>query len=291
MADGTVLSMSQVAGGTPVNRALNLLLLAEGFTESEQSSFDAAAASFANAFLNTPPFDTLMAVINVFKLNVASVEPGADDPVTSDGGLGTSARTFFDASFGQNGIRRLLVCDNALALTTAAAALPEFTAAMVVVNSTIYGGSGGSVPVYSLAAGATEIAMHEIGHSWFHLADEYPYYADPVTPEPDRAHHPPLEPSEANVTINGDRATLKWRESLTAGVPVPSMTNPDCATLDRRLSPFPAGTVGLFEGAHYFRCRVFRPEFDCKMRTIGLPFCRVCRAAIVRQLALLLTTT
>jgi hypothetical protein len=286
-----VLSLSQVAGAAPPNRALNLLLLAEGFTESEQSSFDAAASSFASAFLNTPPFDTLTAVINIYKLNVASVESGADDPETLDGGLGTFARTFFDASFGLNGIRRLLVCDNALALTTAATALPQFSAAMVVVNSSIYGGSGGSVPVYSLAAGATEIAMHEIGHSWFRLADEYPYYADPFAPEPDRALHPPLEPSEANVTINSDRATLKWKASLTAGVPVPSMSNPDCATFDRRPSPFPPETVGLFEGGHYFRCGVFRPEFDCKMRTIGLPFCRVCREAIVRQLALLVPTT
>ena len=46
-----------------------------------------------------------------------------------------------------------------------------------VVNSTIYGGSGGSVGTYSLAGGATEIAIHEMGHTAFGLADEYPYYA------------------------------------------------------------------------------------------------------------------
>jgi hypothetical protein len=184
-----------------------------------------------------------------------------------------------------------LVCDTALALTTAATALPEFSVALVAVNSNIYGGSGGSVSVSSLAPGATEIAMHEIGHSLFHLADEYPYYADWLNPEPDRAHHPPIEPLEANVTVNGNPATLKWKDVLTAGVPLPTMSNPDCATLDHRPSPFPADTVGLFEGAHYFRCGVFRAGYDCKMRTIGLPFCRVCREAIVRQLTPLLPPT
>ena len=59
----------------------------------------------------------------------------------------------------------------------AAAQVPEFTVAIVVVNSTVYGGSGGSVGTYSLAGGATEIAIHEMGHTAFGLADEYPYYA------------------------------------------------------------------------------------------------------------------
>ena len=52
----------------------------------------------------------------------------------------------------------------------AAAQVPEFTVAIVVVNSPIYGGSGGSVGTYSLAGGATEIAIHEMGHTAFGLA-------------------------------------------------------------------------------------------------------------------------
>ena len=44
------------------------------------------------------------------------------------------------------------------------------------------------------------------------------------------------------------------------------MSNPDCATVDSRPSPVPAGTVGLFEGAHYYHCGAYRPEYSCKMR-------------------------
>ena len=291
-ADGTILGMVQIAGTAPTSRALNLLLLAEGFTTAEQSSFDAAAADFASQFLVTPPFDELTRAINIFRLNVASAESGADDPVTPhDGGTGQMVRTFFDATFGHNGVRRLLLCNESLALRTAADVLPEFTSTLAVVNSEIYGGSGGTVPTYSLARGATEIAIHEIGHSVFGLADEYPYYANAIDPEPNRMFHPPVEPSEPNVTINTDRASLKWNAALSAGVPLPSMSNPDCRRFDNRLSPFPTGTVGLFEGAHYYRCRAYRPEFDCKMRTIGLPFCRVCRQAIANRVGPLLPTT
>ena len=64
--------------------------------------------------------------------------------------------------------------------------MPQFTVVIVVVNSTVYGGSGGSVGTYSLAGGATEIAIHEMGHTAFGLADEYPYYAggDETGPRP-----------------------------------------------------------------------------------------------------------
>ena len=63
---------------------------------------------------------------------------------------------------------------------------------LVVVNSTIYGGSGGGVGTYSLANGATEIGIHEMGHTAFGLADEYAYYAGGN--ETGHDHHPPMSP-------------------------------------------------------------------------------------------------
>ena len=58
---------------------------------------------------------SLSPAINVFRVNVSSTDSGADDPV-SGGGTGATARTYFDSSFGGNGIRRLLVCNNTTAL-------------------------------------------------------------------------------------------------------------------------------------------------------------------------------
>jgi hypothetical protein len=131
-----------------------LVLLAEGFTAAQQNDFNNACTSFINAFRATPPFDELSPAINAFRVNVTSTDSGADDPASA-GGTGATARTYFDATFGGNSIRRLLVCNATTALTVAAAQVPEFTVVLVVVNSTIYGGSGGSVGTYSLASGAT----------------------------------------------------------------------------------------------------------------------------------------
>jgi hypothetical protein len=285
-SDGTVQGHTQIFGSAPRNRAFTIVLLADGFTAAQQNDFNTACTAFITALRATPPYDELVPAINIWRVNVASTDSGADDP-TSAGGTGATARTYFDSSFGGNGIRRLLVCNNSTVLTTAAAQVPEFTVAIVVVNSTVYGGSGGSVGTYSLANGATEIAIHEVGHTAYGLADEYPYYAGGN--ETGHDHHPPGEPSEPNVTLNTNRATLKWGWAVASTTALPTMSNPNCATVDSRPSPVPTGTVGCFEGAHYYHCGAYRPEFDCKMRNLGVPFCRVCRQVIWNRIGPLAT--
>jgi hypothetical protein len=281
-SDGAVIGTTQIFGSAPHNRAFNVVLLAEGFTAAQQAAFDTAADQFLTAFRATPPYDELAPAINVFRVNVSSTDSGADDPAAT-GGTGAVVRTYFDATFGANGIRRLLVCNNTTALQVAAAQVPEFTVVIVVVNSTVYGGSGGSVGTYSLAGGATEIAIHEMGHTAYGLADEYPYYAGGN--ETGHDHHPPGEPTEPNVTTNSDRNTLKWRWAVSAATAIPTMSNPNCSQVDSRPSPVPAGTVGLFEGAHYYHCGGFRPQYDCKMRNLGVPFCAVCRQVIWNRIS------
>jgi IgA Peptidase M64 len=285
-ADGTVLGHTQISGSAPANRAFNIALLAEGFTGAQQGAFNAACDDFLKALNGTSPYDELAPAINVFRINVSSTDSGADDP-TSTGGTGAAPRTYFDATFGGNGIRRLLLCNTSTALQVAAAQVPQFTVAIVVVNSTVYGGSGGSVGTYSLAAGATEIALHELGHSAYGLADEYPYYAGGN--ETGHDHHPAGEPTESNVTTNSNRATLKWGWAVAPTTAVPTMSNPNCSTVDSRPSTVPTGTVGLFEGAHYYHCGAYRPEYECKMRDLGQPFCRVCKQAIWNRIGPLAT--
>ena len=285
-SDGAVLGITQISGDAPRNRAFNIVLLADGFTAAQQNNFDTACTDFVTALFGTPPYDELRPAINVFRVNVSSTDSGADDP-SSAGGTGATARTYFDSSFGGNGIRRLLVCNTSTALSVAAAQLPQFSLALVVVNSTVYGGSGGSVGTYSLAGGATEIAIHEAGHTAYGLADEYPYYAGGN--ETGHDHHPAGEPSQPNVTLNSNRATLKWRWAVAASTAIPTMSNPNCAGVDSRPSPVPTGTVGLFEGADYYHCGAYRPEYDCKMRELGVPFCRICRQAIWNRIGSLAT--
>jgi hypothetical protein len=160
--------------------------------------------------------------------------------------------------------------------------------AFLAVNSPISGGSGGSVATFSKAPGALEIAIHEMGHTAFGLADEYEYYSNCA--ESGHNKHSGSEPSQPNITTNKNRASTKWRSMIQASTPVPTTTNADCAHCDPQPSPVAVGTIGLFEGADYYHCGVYRAEFDCRMRNLDRPFCAVCQQVIVKKLTPFLPT-
>jgi IgA peptidase M64 len=284
-ADGRVVGTTQIVDHGSAALRWNIAIMGDGYRQAELGKYAADVTALVGIFLAAPPFDTLQQGINVFRIDVASKESGAGDP-TACGGTGAAPRTFFNATFCNNGIRRLLVVNDKTALATAAAQVPAFHLAIVLVNSTIYGGSGGSVAVLSLAPGAAEIALHETGHTAFGLADEYQYYAGCGVDAPGtHDRHPAGEPSQPNVTLDADRATIKWHGLVLGTTPMPTMSNPNCGQCDDRPSPAAPGIVGAFEGAHYYHCGAFRPSFDCRMRALGFPFCAVCQDVIRRTLA------
>jgi hypothetical protein len=282
-ADGTILGTTRIVDNGPPSERWDLVIMGDGYQAHQLAQYGADVQQFVDIIFRTRPFDRLRPAINVHRVDVASTDSGADDP-TACGGSGMMARTYFDATFCNNGVRRLLVANATTALNTANAQMPQWNVALVLVNSTVYGGSGGAVATLSLAPRAEEIGLHEIGHTAFGLADEYEYYQG-CGVDIDRNNHPVGEPAEVNVTVDNNRATLKWRHLVASSTPVPTTSNADCTQCDRQASPVLPGTTGLFEGAHYYHCGAYRPEFSCKMRILGNPFCAVCCERIRTALA------
>ena len=278
-SDGAVVGTTLLADNGPASARWNLVILGDGYQQAQLGQFAIDAQSFVTTFLATAPFDSLRRAVNVYRVDVASTDSGADDPA-SCGGTGAVRRTYFDAAFCNNGIRRLLVVNASTALSVASAQVPQWSMVMVIVNSTVYGGSGGAVAAFSLAGGANEIGLHEMGHTAFGFADEYESYQGCGSGETDRNNHPPVEPSQPNVTVNANRATNKWRDLIAPTTPMPTTTNANCAQCDPQPNPLAAGTVGAFEGAHFYHCGAYRPQFDCRMRALGFPFCAVCQRQI-----------
>ena len=281
-SDGKVLGATKIVDAGLAERRWNLVIVSEGYRSSEMTQFAADAQQFANTLLTTAPFDRLRAGINIYRVDVTSTDSGARDPVAC-GGTGAKPRTYFDASFCTNSIRRLLVANSGRVTKVIGKLVPQWHMAMLAVNSPVYGGSGGAVATFSKAPGAVEVALHEMGHTAFGFADEYEYYAGCAQ---DSGHdkHSGSEPSQANITTNGNRATTKWRSLIKVTTAVPTTRNAVCAACDPQPTPLPAGTVGLFEGADYYHCGVYRPEFDCRMRNLNQPFCGVCQQVIVKKL-------
>jgi hypothetical protein len=283
-ADGTIGATTQILDNGPAIRRFNIVLLSEGYRSTELGQFANHAATFVRRLSQTYPFHLVMNSINVYRVDVSSTDSGADDPAMC-GGSGSTAKTYFDATFcGDNINQRLLTVNAALALKVANEKVPQQRLVVVIVNSPIFGGSGGSVAVYSLAANAIDTALHEIGHTAFDLADEYESLRGCASGETDRNNHPPIEPAQRNVTITGanDRNRLKWGRFVRPATSLPTTQNPNCAACDPQPSPVAGGTVGAFEGADTYHCGAFRPEFDCKMRTLSSEFCRVCAEEILR---------
>lgn len=164
--------------------------------------------------------------------------------------------------------------NTALALSVASAQVPLRHQVLCIVNSSKYGGSGGTIATCSTNVQASQIAIHEIGHSAYGLADEY---------GGNGAGIPAGEPAQPNVTRNTNRATNKWNALIAATTPMPSQCDPSCAasTCVPPAMPPPAGAVGTYEGAIYSDCNTYRPLPSCYMRDYG-PFCPVC-AGVIRQ--------
>ena len=216
-----------------------------------------------------------------FARDVTSDEAGADKPNCPDGGgVGSTKDTYFDSTFCADGAnQRALSGDAALAQAEVEAFLPEWHQILVIVNDPERGGYGGAV-AWTSHSGSDwrEVAIHEMGHSAFGLADEYGYNGDNQT-------YGGSEPFQPNVTTESDPALVKWSALVTAGGDDPTMANADCTTTNGDPSPVAAGIVGTFEGANHWHCGLYRPVYRCMMRATSAPFCPVCTKAILDTMA------
>lgn len=285
--DGTVQGLNTILNNGPNSSRMNVVLVAEGFTAAQQTTFNNLCDDFVTAVQAEYWYPLFGDAINVHRLNVASTDSGTDQPATCpDGATGSGATpaTYFDAHFCNSDIWRCLSGDYALVRSTLDAQLPQWHVAAVLVNTTDHGGcANGNVFWTCVKAGWEDVALHELGHAGFGLADEYHYWAGCGT-DTDRDNAPSGEPGEPNITTVTTRADLKWSHLLTPGVPVPTMLNPDCSQCDDRASVLSdPDAVGLFEGAGYYHCGRFRGAHRCRMRNNQQDFCRVCAEAIAAR--------
>ena len=261
-ADGTVLGTTKIVDHGPNTHRWNLVILADGYRASEMGTFAGDAQAFVNRLFSVKPFNELQGAINVHRIDVASTDSGADDP-TACGGTGATPRTYFDATFCTNGIPRLLTVSTAPSCRGRSAGA-QWHVALVLVNSPNYGGAGGSVAVASRAPSATDIALHEIGHTRSVLPTNTSitpaagWIPTAITIRP--VSRPSRTPPQRN------RSFLKWRAFVTA---LPCRPRPiEFAQCDG-LRPGAARHRRLVRGAHYYHCGALQAEFDCRMRNVA----------------------
>jgi len=242
--------------GDPDNR-IDLVIVAEGYTSAEAVLFRDHVDALVAGFFAYEPWASYRGGFNLYRIVTESAESGADHP-----SLGTSVDTYLDATYDYLGVERLLVVNEALAVSIATGLLPEVDFVVVLVNDAQYGGSGGSVATVSANELAVEILTHELGHTFADLADEYTD-AFPGYPPGD---------GEPNVDFDFAFDLVKWNVWMEPGTPLPTLMSD--ATTDYL-------PVGAYEGARYLESGIYRPAPWCMMRSVSYGYCAVCREALV----------
>lgn len=213
------------------------MVLADGFPDEGLPRYVDVVRAVRRELLGTAPFSTLRALVSMCRI---------DRTGPSDLGV----------TFGLTD-ERLVRLDEERARRVASeyGAAPDVV--LVVVDSPRYAGYGGAgIAAVTVHPDAPRLALHEIAHAGFDLADEYG--GDGPAASGDG------EPHRVNVSRVGDPSLVKWRDLVTSD-----------------------GTVGCFEGGDRTSYGMFRPSPRCLMRSVHDDFCPVCRREIARQLVFL----
>ncbi len=306
---GALMELQKV--GDPSTK-VDLLVLGDGYTAAERGKFAQDAQRFMDALFSTSPFREHRKDFNVWGLCPAAEESGVSRPSS-----GLYRRSPVGAAYDAFGTERyVLTTENRVLRDVASFAPYEFIE--ILVNGQTFGGGGifnqyATVAIDNLWAGY--VGVHEFGHQFAGLADEY--YTSEV------AYLPPenkTEPWEPNVTALLDPVNLKWKDLIAPGTPVPTpWDKEEFESLQREIqrqrkelraagrpeaemdelfrkerekvdamlvSQKYAGKVGAFEGANYAAKGYYRPEVNCIMFTRYNKFCAVCRRAIERVIGM-----
>ncbi len=246
------------------SKRIKFVFLSDGYQSSEFPSFINKVDMFKTYIFTQSPFLEYQNFFNIYAVKVPSVDSGcnhsgtAPDENTSGGQPISVVNTYFnskfDTQYDNEEIHRYVVPqDTAAVFSVAASNLPNYNQIFVICNSPYYGGSGGSdvsgISTSTTHSDSPEVVVHEIGHSFGNLADEYEIDG-------------PGQGELPNRTQNTNPSTMKWKNWL--------------------------GTngVGIYQiGAFPW----YRPHQSCKMRQLYAPFCSVCTEAIVNSIYQLVT--
>ena len=231
------------------NRCIHVAYVAEGYQQNEMDVFLDDCKIAMEALFGHKPFSEMKDRFNMVAVLSPSVESGVSEP-----GKGIWRNTILGAHFDTFYSERYLTTLHLKKLNDVLAGIP-YEHIIVLCNGTRYGG-GGIYNSYTLTDAHGRdfrpVVVHEFGHSFGGLGDEYPYG------ESDPMYYADTEPWEPNLTTQHDFRG-KWENLIKEG------------------------KAGMVEGGGYLTKGVWRGFENCRMRTNEEPeFCLVCQQALTR---------
>ncbi len=248
---------------THPERGINIAMVAEGYTQEQMDDFINDCKKGVEGLFSFEPFKSMRDRFNVIAVLTPSRDSGPSIPsedVWHNTAIGSSFDTF--------GIPRYLTTLRIKQMHDALAGTP-YEHIIVMVNTDRYGG-GGIYNTLNLLMTKhklfIEVLVHEFGHSFVSLADEYAYEGEEPNDFP-----LDVEPWSHNITTLVDFGS-KWKDLMPTDKAIISIAD------DKN---YDTQTIGLYEGAGCVLKGVYRPTPNCMMKTLKVPkFCPVCTRAI-----------
>ncbi|MBR1446673.1 MAG: peptidase M64 [Alloprevotella sp.] len=243
---------------------IDVAIVAEGYTAKEADLFYQKAEEAVASIFNHEPFASRKDCFNFVAVALPSHDSGVSIPQRAtwkETALGSHYNTFYSD--------RYLTTLNLQSLNDQLSGIP-YEHIIILANSDYYGG-GGIYNSYTLTTANHRafhpVVVHEFGHSFGGLADEYAY-----DDQYEETYYADTEPWEQNLTTLCD-FSQKWQDMLPAGTPIPTPPSADGRSQK----------IGVYEGAGYQSKGVWRAFENCRMRTNEHPtFCAVCQRALNR---------
>lgn len=250
--------------GSP-DSCIDVAIVAEGYTTTEAPKFYRRATEAAKALLATAPFSQCRNRFNIIAVSLPSEQSGVSVPRK-----GVWKSTALDSHFDTFYSERYLTTLHLKKLHNSLASLP-YEHIIILANTPEYGG-GGIFNSYTLTAAdhplMPPVVVHEFGHSFGGLADEY-FYDDQYS----SLYPADTEPWEPNITTLAD-LNAKWSDMLPPGTEIPTPIQGHDST-----------KIGVYEGGGYQSKGVYRAFMNCRMKTNeATAFCPVCRRALRRMI-------
>ncbi|WP_410880348.1 M64 family metallopeptidase [Myroides sp. DW712] len=242
------------------DKAINVAVVAEGFTEAEMDQFLTAAKVSVGEILHHQPFGQFADYFNFIAVQSPSLDSGVSVPRTGEWKK-TAVESNFDTFYSE----RYLTTNRLKKVHDLLAGIP-YEHIIILANTDVYGG-GGIYNSYTLTTTGHKdfkpVVVHEFGHSFAGLADEYFYEQDVLSDFISNQ----TEPWEQNITTLKD-FDAKWKGQLKKGTPIPTPLN--------QAKKYP---IGVYEGLP--GNGIYKGELECRMRTNQHDkFCSVCQQAI-----------
>lgn len=264
-----------------ITQCIDLAIVAEGYTRAQMGKFYNDCQRVVDALFAHEPFTSLKHRFNVVAVAAESQTSGPSVPHDARWSM-TPAMTHYDTFYSD----RYLMTQDIHRIYDLLAGVP-FEHIIVLVNSSTYGGGG----IYNQITVTTsdhptfhQVLVHEFGHAYAGLGDEY-FYDDSY----ESMYPADTEPWEPNLTTLVDFQS-KWADMVPQGTPIPTPADPAVPHYrnianERQQQLLDAATqrVGVFEGGGYQSKGVYRPAQECRMKVNEVSsFCPVCTRAIQR---------